>query len=157
MNLRHHLRLAVCFASIIGVAACDRSSETTSTGSATGTPANQSAATSNNNNTMAGGNTEGAGNAATTQPATSSSSKLPGLPSVNGTSVQGLSTADAAATRLIDEAKNDLAKGDISKARTLIGEMQQKGMYDALSAPVKSQVDELALQADKTSPTTQPQ
>jgi hypothetical protein len=156
MMLRHHLGLALMSAALIGIAACDRSPESTSAGSNTATPGEQSAPSSNNN-TMAGGNTTGAGNSAATQPATSSSSKLPGLPSVNGTSVEGLSTADAAATRLIDEAKNDLAKGDISKAKTLIGEMQQKGMYDSLSAPVKSQVDELAIQADKTTPTTLPQ
>ncbi|MGN6367492.1 MAG: hypothetical protein ACTHN5_04455 [Phycisphaerae bacterium] len=176
MILRHSLALAVLSAALIGVGGCDHSTSESSEAPTNGTPnastPNPTDSAANNqstengqtangaaaagNNTEAGGNTMGAGNA-TTQPGASSASNMPGLPSVNGTSVKGLSTADAAATRLIDEAKNAMAKGDTSKVKTLVGELKQKGMYDSLSAPVKSQVDELAMQAQSAAPTTQAQ
>jgi hypothetical protein len=164
MGFRHDLGAVILSAALMGIAACDRSPGDTGTGSTAGapggaTPNEQGPATSPSasNSTAAGGNTMGAGDVAATQPGASSSSRMPGLPSVNGTSVKGLSTADAAATRLIDEAKNAINRRDLSKARTLVGELQQKGMYDSLSAPVKSQVDELAMQAAKASPATQGQ
>ena len=83
------------------------------------------------NNTTAGG-------ANATQP-----SNVPGLPSVNGTSTNNMSTADAAAQRLIDNARNNIKQNDYSKARTLLSELKDKGMYDSLSAPQKANVDQL--------------
>lgn len=71
-------------------------------------------------------------------------SSIPGMPSVNGTSTSNLSTADAAAQRLIDNARNNISQGDTGKAKTLLAELQQKGMYDKLSADLKAKVDQLA-------------
>ena len=143
MNLRYCLGMSVVSAMLIGVGGCGNGSENpsgsaTPSGGATATPANATVTTPAPDNT------------AMTQPS-GTGSNLPGLPSVNGTSVKGLSTADAAALRLIDEAKNAAAKGDNSKLKTLVGELKQ--MYESLSPTMKSQVDELAT---KAGPATQP-
>jgi hypothetical protein len=79
------------------------------------------------------------------------SSKLPGLPSVNGTSTSNMSTADAAAQRLIDNARNNIQQNDLSKAKTLVSELKQQSMYDSLSADMKAKVDQLATDVNKGS------
>jgi hypothetical protein len=112
-------------------AAVDRAADRTSAGvnttvdrTRTSTDVRTTDGTANNNNTGA-------------------TSNLPGMPSVNGTSTSGLSTADAAAQRLIDNARNNIKQNDISKAKTLVSELKDKGMYDSLSANMKASVDQL--------------
>lgn len=75
--------------------------------------------------------------------ATGATANVPGLPSVTGTSTSGMSTADAAAQRLIDNARNNLKQNDVSKAKTLVSELKQQGMYDSLSSTMKTNVDQL--------------
>jgi hypothetical protein len=74
---------------------------------------------------------------------TGAASNLPGMPSVTGTSTSDMSTADAAAQRLIDNARSNLKENDVSKAKTLVSELKQQGMYDSLSSTMKAKVDQL--------------
>jgi hypothetical protein len=87
------------------------------------------------------GNTGTTGTTANNQGNTNSN--VPGLPSVTGTSTTGMSTADAAAQRLIDNARNNIKQNDLSKAKTLLSELKDKGMYDSLSSAQKANVDKL--------------
>jgi len=89
-----------------------------------------------------GTNTTGNPTADNTAPRTTDS-KVPGLPSVTGTSTSNMTTADAAAQRLIDNARKNLQENDVSKAKTLVSELKDKGMYDSLSAEQKANVDKL--------------
>lgn len=77
----------------------------------------------------------------TTQPK-DSTAKLPGLPSVTGTDTSNLSTADAAAQRLLDKAQVEAQKGDTDHVRRLVKELQE--MRNNLSQPYQQKVDELA-------------
>lgn len=72
-----------------------------------------------------------------------SDSNIPGMPSVTGTSTTGMTTADAAAQRLIDNARNNIKQNDVGKAKTLLAELKEKGMYDSLSSAQKANVDKL--------------
>ena len=96
------------------------------------------------NATVTGTNNTTTGNttADNTAPRTTDS-KVPGMPSVTGTSTSNMSTADAAAQRLIDNARKNLQDNDVSKAKTLVAELKDKGMYDSLSAQQKANVDKL--------------
>ena len=67
----------------------------------------------------------------------------PGMPSVQGTSTSDMTTADAAAQRLIDNARSNLKDNDVSKAKTLLTELKDKGMYDKLSVAQRANVDQL--------------
>jgi len=103
-------------------------------------------------NTGTGGTNNTAGNstADNTAPRTTDS-KAPGMPSVTGTSTSNMSTADAAAQRLIDNAHKNLQDNDVSKAKTLVAELKDKGMYDSLSAQQKANVDKLAEEVNNKS------
>ena len=70
-------------------------------------------------------------------------SAVPGMPSVQGTSTSDMTTADAAAQRLIDNARNNLRDRDFNKAKALLAELKDKGMYDKLSATQRGNVDQL--------------
>jgi hypothetical protein len=89
-----------------------------------------------------------ANDAAATRPA-GLSAKLPGMPSVNGTDTSHMTTADAAAQRLIDNARNNLSQNDLDKAKTLVSELKQPAMYDSLSADMKAKVDQLSTEVNK--------
>lgn len=157
--VRTYLALAVLSVALIGVTGCDRGSENTtnttpsnsspSVGGESAAPAttmeNSARRTAHNlgNDTA---NTVDNATGASTQPGATTRSSIPGLPSVNGTSTTDLKVSDAAAVRLIDNAKNNLKQGDVDKAKTLLNELKQPGMYDNLSAQIKSQVDELETQ-----------
>ena len=67
----------------------------------------------------------------------------PGLPSVQGTNTGDMTTPDAAAQRLIDNARANLREGDSNKAKALLAELKDKGMYDKLSATQRANVDQL--------------
>lgn len=77
---------------------------------------------------------------------------VPGLPSVQGTDTSNLSTADAAAQRLIDKVEVEMKKGDQDHVKRLISELQ--GMKDSLSAEYKQKVETLAKQAETMKPNT---
>lgn len=67
-------------------------------------------------------------------------SSLPSLPSVTGTNVNNLSTADAAAQRLLDSLQQEVAKpNNQSKIKALVDELQ--GMKNSLSADFQAKVD----------------
>jgi hypothetical protein len=94
------------------------------------------------NNTVNNGTTGTTDRTAAGTPRTSDSN-MPGMPSVTGTSTTGMTTADAAAQRLIDNARNNIKQNDVGKAKTLLAELKEKGMYDSLSSTQKSNVDKL--------------
>lgn len=97
----------------------------------------------------AGNNTVHTASDATGNQPSGATSKLPGLPSVNGTDTSKMSTADAAAQRLIDNARNNISQNDLGKAKTLVSELKQQSMYDSLSADMKAKVDQLATDVNK--------
>lgn len=109
----------------------------------TGAAADRATSTWNNpgTGTTTDNRTTASGSGAATRP-----SNVPGMPSVTGTSTSDMSTADAAAQRLIDNARENLKQNDISKAKTLVAELKQDGMYSKLSATQKANVDALEKQ-----------
>jgi hypothetical protein len=63
-----------------------------------------------------------------------------------------MSTADAAAQRLIDNARKNLTENDVSKAKTLVSELRQDGMFNSLSADMKAKVEQLEKDVNAAQP-----
>jgi hypothetical protein len=129
-------------------AACERPANETATnppagaGERTGRAVDNAANNAANNARDAANRTANSANNAANNTNTGSTAG-PGLPSVQGTDTGNMTTPDAAAQRLIDNARNNLRDRDINKAKALLAELKDKGMYDKLSATQRTNVDQL--------------
>jgi hypothetical protein len=137
--LRHLVAASVLGVGIVALAACDKDTPPAETA----TPPQHTAMDAVNNtldqSKAAASQTGNAIANDTTAATQSAGNSMPGLPSVNGTSTSNLSTADAAAQRVLDELQNSITKGDTTKAKTLANELS--GMRNSLSPEYQAKVD----------------